>query len=96
MTYLVRLVFVNDVGVSGVPHPVELDVMPEVGTMMISAVDAGIPESIVIKIVHGGSNDLKELVELMYGPEGNDGLPLIVCKIPDGWDPSQFTPPSVH
>lgn len=85
---LVRIIFSNDIGMGHI-GPVEMDELPEIGDTMYHAEQGPFPESVVMHILHRGPPPHMRLaIERIYGPEGYDGLPVIVCAVPDGWQPA--------
>ena len=94
MTVRIRLLFVNTDGISGPDGPVLVPRLPTIGEKMeATGGDAGkVPNGTVTHVIdHATASDIPQIVLDQLYPTGFDGLPVVICRIPDGWMPPEHT-----
>lgn len=90
---MARIIFINDCGIATPPNPVDVKFIPEPGNIMTPTEHCAlsVPESVVLKVflmeIPESFEMPQDVLDNMYGPSGYDGLPIIIAKTPDGWEP---------
>ena len=89
MSISVRIVFINDIGVAGTGGPVLMEMLPMEGTIVSGPESNGLPDAPVLHVfLTKPPDEMLELFGPLYGEDGEyDGLPIIVCELPEGWRP---------
>lgn len=93
----VRIVFINDIGVAGTEEAVLMEELPSIGTIISGPESNDLPDSEVLHVfMEKAPDDMLELFGPLYDEFGYDGLPLVVCELPEGWRPTDSYKHMIH